>query len=142
MCARTAIRLATIAFLAAGLGVSLRAEAADAEKGKISYTTFCATCHGESGDGRGPASAALNPPPRDLSKGEFKFDTDKDGATGTDGDLAAVIKNGAAAFGGSLLMTPWVNLTDDDIQNVIAFIRTLKTADAVAVSADTKDTKE
>lgn len=36
-------------------------------KGKTAYTTTCVACHGEKGDGNGPAGAALNPKPRDLT---------------------------------------------------------------------------
>lgn len=35
-------------------------------KGKDIYNTTCASCHGETGAGNGPAGAALNPPPRNF----------------------------------------------------------------------------
>jgi cytochrome c551/c552 len=54
------------------------------------------------------------------------FDTDGDGQTGTDADLKNVIQKGGAAFGGSALMAPWPVLTDADIENLIAYIRTFK----------------
>lgn len=38
------------------------------EKGKASYKINCASCHGDNGDGKGPAGAALNPPPRNLAE--------------------------------------------------------------------------
>ena len=56
----------------------------------------------------------------------FLFDTDGDGQTGTDADLKNVITKGGAAFGGSPLMAPWPVLTDADIANLIAYIRTFK----------------
>lgn len=89
------------------------------------YAVNCLTCHGEKGDGKGPAGVALQPPPRDFSTGVFVFDVDSDGEKGTDADLAAVIKNGAMAYGGSPVMTPWAHLPDKDIQDVIAYIRSL-----------------
>lgn len=100
--------------------------AADATAGKTTFNTNCASCHGESGKGDGPVGAALQPPPRDFTKGEFKFDTDGDGKAGTDADLRNVITQGGAAFGGSPLMAPWPTLSDDDVSNVIAHIRSLK----------------
>ena len=100
--------------------------AGDAAKGKVLFETNCASCHGTSGKGDGPVGAALQPPPRDFTKAEFKFDTDKDGKTGTDADLMNIVKNGAAAYGGSPLMAPWGHLSDSDIQNVVAYVRTLK----------------
>lgn len=102
------------------------ASAGDAAAGKAVYTTNCLSCHGESGKGDGPVGAALNPAPRDFSKGDFKFDTNKDGTSGTDEDLRNVIKKGAGAFGGSPLMAPWAHLPDKDIDNLIAYIRSLK----------------
>ncbi|MEW5853624.1 MAG: cytochrome c [Myxococcota bacterium] len=36
-------------------------------KGKTSFTTNCVLCHGEKGDGNGPAGAQMNPKPRDFS---------------------------------------------------------------------------
>ena len=61
-----------------------------------------------------------------FSKGDFKFDTDGDGKTGTDADLTNVIKKGAGAYGGSALMAPWPALSDAEIANIVAFIRSLK----------------
>jgi mono/diheme cytochrome c family protein len=113
------------AVVAAALLAPLAALAAgDAAAGKILFTTNCASCHGDSGKGDGPVGAALTPPPRDFTKAEFKFDTDKDGKKGTDADLKSVIQKGGAAFGGSPLMAPWPTLTDTDIANLIAYVRT------------------
>lgn len=61
------------------------------EKGKASFTTNCVTCHGEKGDGNGPAGKFMNPKPRDFSAGKFKggekpeqiFKTLTSGLTGT-----------------------------------------------------------
>jgi mono/diheme cytochrome c family protein len=98
----------------------------DAAAGKALFNTNCMSCHGPGGQGDGPVAAALSPKPRDLSKGEFNFDTDKDGKPGSDADIKGVIKNGAAAYGGSPLMAPWPALSDADLDNLVAFIRTLK----------------
>jgi mono/diheme cytochrome c family protein len=115
-------------FAAAALAsLPLAAQAAgDAAAGKAKYDIFCASCHGPAGKGDGPA-APKDPTPRDFSKGEFKYDANKDGKPGEDEDLALIIKNGAAAYGGSPLMVPWGGaLSDADLQNVIAYVRTLK----------------
>ena len=116
-----------ILFLTAAIAVLIpaAASAGDAAAGKAVFDVNCATCHGMLGKGDGVLSAALNPKPRDLSSGEFKFDTDGDGKNGTDADLKNVIAQGAAAFGGSPLMAPWPALADADVANVIAYIRSL-----------------
>jgi mono/diheme cytochrome c family protein len=98
----------------------------DAAAGKAKFAILCVSCHGESGKGDGPVGAMLKPSPRDFSKAEFKFDTNGDGTPGTDEDLKAVITQGAGAFGGSPLMAPNPSLSEDDVANLIAFIRTLK----------------
>ena len=98
--------------------------AGDAAKGKVLFETNCASCHGTSGKGDGPVGAALQPPPRDFTKAEFKFDANKDGKPGEDADLMLVITNGAAAYGGSPLMAPWGHLPEQDRLDLIAYVRT------------------
>ena len=107
------------ALCAVVLSTSLIAQAADAEQGKKLYGQFCASCHGQSGKGDGAAAAALNPKPRDH--------TDKDYMSKmSDADMLKVIKNGGASIGKSPLMPPWgASLKDDQIQDIIAYIRTL-----------------
>ena len=119
------ILLSAVVAVAASV-IPAAATAADADAGKALFQINCMTCHGPAGKGDGPLAAALDPKPRDLSGGEFKFDTDNDGKTGTDADLKNVIMQGAMAFGGSPLMAPWMTLSDADVANLIAFIRTLK----------------
>jgi mono/diheme cytochrome c family protein len=124
---RSIARFTLGAIAAAGLVAASTAQAGDVAAGKAKYDMFCASCHGPTGQGDGPVGAALNPKPRDFSAGEFKFDTDKDGKTGTDADLKNVIKNGGGAYGGSAMMAPWgATLSDADLENVVAYIRSLK----------------
>ena len=99
--------------------------AGDAEAGKGPYVANCASCHGLQGKGDGPVGVAIEPRPRDFSQAEFKYDTDGDAVTGSDADLRNVIRNGAAKYGGSPLMAPWSTLSDADVTNVIAYIRSL-----------------
>ena len=119
------IQLAMTAF--ALFAVPGAALAADAAAGKAKYDMVCAACHGATGKGDGPG-AVTDPKPRDFSTGEFKFDTDGDGKAGTDADLMNVIRNGAAKYGGSPMMTAWPAgfLTDADSANIVAYIRSLK----------------
>ncbi len=108
------------------LGLATPALAGDAAAGKGTYDTLCTVCHGATGKGDGPAGAALTPPPRDFSIGEFMLDANKNGTAGEDEDLKLVIKQGAAPFGGNPSMAPWGHLSDADIDNVIAYVRSLK----------------
>ena len=119
------LRHLAVALLASALLAPLAASAAgDAAAGKTLFTTNCASCHGDGGKGDGPVGKSLNPPPRDFTKADFKFDTDKDGKSGTDADLKNVIHNGAMKFGGSPLMAPWPAFTDAQLADLIAYIRT------------------
>ena len=59
---------------AALLALAANTRAADAPKatpelvaqGKAAFAKYCASCHGQGGQGDGPASKALKPPPRNL----------------------------------------------------------------------------
>lgn len=91
--------------------------AQDAAAGKAKFDTYCVTCHGATGKGDGPASAALNPKPADLSLTKL-----------SDDDLKKMIKEGGVALGRSTSMPAWGGaLTDPDIANIVAHIRSLKT---------------
>lgn len=119
-----------MAAIAIGSVIPSVAFAGDVEAGKAKFLTLCVACHGESGKGDGPTGKALaaagQAAPRDFTVGEFVIDADKDGTTGTDADLKAVITKGALVFGGSAMMAPVQGLSDADLANLIAFIRSLK----------------
>jgi len=118
-------RCALAAALAAAAPALARADV-DLARGRALYEEHCATCHGATGRGEGPTGQALRAqgmPPRNFTKGEFHFDTDRDGRTGTRTDLRAVIARGAAPFGGSPLMAPWGHLGPDAVADLAAFVR-------------------
>ena len=117
----------TTVLFALAAGFAPGAALADAAAGKELFVkTNCNSCHGMEGKGDGPVAAALDPKPRDYTAGDFKFDADKDGSVGTDSDLALVIKNGAAPYGGSAMMMPNPTLSVTDIQLLVTYIRSLK----------------
>jgi mono/diheme cytochrome c family protein len=124
-------RIWTVLILATALAAPGAAFAAgDVEAGKAEFQKLCASCHGPEGKGDGPTGKALaaagQPAPRDFSVGAFKLDTDGDGKPGTDADLKNVITKGAMAYGGSAMMAPIAGLSDAQIDNLIAYIRSLK----------------
>ena len=92
---------------------------ADAKLGKANYQIHCASCHGETGEGDGPVAQALSPKPARHTDGAYMNPL-------TDTYLFKVIKFGGAAVGKSSMMAPLGgSLSDQQIRNVIAFIRTL-----------------
>jgi mono/diheme cytochrome c family protein len=90
---------------------------ADAEAGKADYQIFCASCHGESGAADGPVAQALDPRPARHNDGAYMNALEDD-------YLFKVIKFGGASVGKSAMMAP-LGLSDQQIHNVIAFMRTL-----------------
>lgn len=118
--------ICALGLLALGILPAIALAGGNAAEGKKTYDVLCMVCHGASGRGDGPAGAAIDPPPRNFALGDFKFDADKDGVTGTDEDLFGVIKKGGAAFGGNPVMVPWTHLSDAEVTNLIAYIRSLE----------------
>ncbi len=108
-------------FLAACVAFSLSsvsaAEKGDAAKGKETFQSTCAACHGAEGKGDGVAAQALDPKPRNLSDAAYV-------STLTDEHLYKVISEGGASVGLSPMMAAWGGtLSEQDIWNVIAYIR-------------------
>ncbi len=62
--------------------------------GRALYDRACATCHGVAGDGKGPSARWLDTPPRDFTKGDYKFRSTPFGALPTDADLMATLERG------------------------------------------------
>ena len=115
-----------VAISLASFAIPSNAWAGDAAAGAALFNANCMSCHGISGKGDGPVGAALTPPPRNFAIGDFAFDADGNEAKGEDADLTLVITNGAMKYGGSPLMAPWPTLTEAQIGDVIAHIRSLK----------------
>lgn len=59
------------------------------------YDRYCLACHGERGDGDGPAAPWLWPKPRDFTRGRYKWRSTPSGRPPTDEDLARAIRKGA-----------------------------------------------
>jgi len=62
--------------------------------GYESYTLYCYGCHGHQGNGQGPASAGMRPPPRNFSQGLFKFAGGPAGQLPTDEALDRTLRRG------------------------------------------------
>ena len=92
--------------------------AGNAEAGGKLYQTRCAPCHGPDGKAATPTAQALNPKPRDHTDGAYMNQLSQE-------HLAKVIKNGGPAVGKSPIMPPNPDLNDQQIDDIIAFVRTL-----------------
>ena len=98
------------------------AAAGDSEKGEAIYAKRCLQCHGDEGDGLGPAAERLNPPPRDFTLGLFKFVTSAfEAELPNDDDLFRMVRDGMPGTA----MPGWSDLlSEQDMWNVIAYIKT------------------
>jgi mono/diheme cytochrome c family protein len=81
----------------------------------------CAGCHGETGDGAGPAAAYLDPKPRDYRQGKFKFISTPRGSKPRRSDLERIIRRGAK--GTSMPSFPF--MSDEDMEAVIHYVMAL-----------------
>ena len=89
------------------------------ERGPYIYRHYCRACHGEAGDGKGPAAFALDPPPRDFTLAKFKFAAVESGELPNDSDLARVIRKGLSGTA----MFP-IKISDRDLAAVIRYLKT------------------
>lgn len=94
------------------------ASAGDAEAGEAQFKQLCASCHGATGEGDGPAAAGLNPKPRDMTDPEWQESVD-------DEHIRTVTERGGAAVGLAPTMTAFGHLSDEQIDNLVAYIRSL-----------------
>jgi len=58
------------------------------------YRQLCASCHGESGQGRGPVAASQNPYPREFRHGIFKYKNTPRKYKPTKEDIAKTLRRG------------------------------------------------
>ena len=103
--------------LAGLLGWTSAAVAAtgDPEKGKAVYEKSCVACHGPQGKGDGPTGKVLVPPAADFTSAASKKKSDA--------DLLKTIENGKPPTA----MVAWKGLLpDQDIQHVLAYVKTLR----------------
>jgi mono/diheme cytochrome c family protein len=103
------------------LDVAAQDKKGDPVKGKAVFIERCATCHGNEGAGDGPVAASLPPEmkPRNLQLGEYKVVKD-------DASMIDLINKGGAAFGLNPLMPPQPGLSPEDLDNLVAYVRSLK----------------
>lgn len=89
--------------------------AGDAAKGKKVFMANCMVCHGDKGNGQGPAAATMNPKPRNF--------TDPNDMKGI--DEARLKKSVMEGRPGTAMVGFAKTLSTGDIDDVIAYIKTL-----------------
>jgi cytochrome c6 len=103
------------------IGVMPASAAGDAAAGAKIFTARCVRCHGAEGKGNGPDLAKLHPstsPVDWTNTGVMK--------QWSDAEIVAIITKGGKAVKSSPVMPAFQGkLTDAQIQDLLAFIRTL-----------------
>jgi mono/diheme cytochrome c family protein len=87
--------------------------------GKVLYMEYCMACHGVNGDGKGVASKGLAVPPRDFTKGIYKFGKVPSGELPHDSHLIHIIKNGFNGTG----MLKW-DVSEKQASNIVQYLKT------------------
>jgi mono/diheme cytochrome c family protein len=93
--------------------------AATLNQGKEAYTQYCRACHGDKGDGTGPASYGLRPPPRDFTAATFKFAHVPSGQLPTDDDFVRIVKGGVHGTA----MLAW-EVPEPTLRDIVQYIKT------------------
>jgi mono/diheme cytochrome c family protein len=82
------------------------------------YAKRCSSCHGDSGHGDGAAGRALEPRPRNFADRRWQ-------ESASDERIRYVIRNGGRAAGLSASMAPHGDLSDEQIDALVAYIRSI-----------------
>ncbi|NRD56759.1 c-type cytochrome [Corallococcus exiguus] len=93
--------------------------AATLARGYDVYTHYCASCHGEKGDGQGPAGSGMRPPPRNFHQGLYKFGGVAAGELPTDDALKRTLRRGLHGTP----MFAW-DVPPADVDAVVQYLKT------------------
>ncbi|NTV15717.1 MAG: c-type cytochrome [Desulfobulbaceae bacterium] len=101
-------------------GSAALATAASLPHGREVYEQRCLGCHGEKGDGNGPAAKYfVKVQPRNFTSGTFKFRTTPSGSLPLDSDLYRTITVGVRGTA----MPPWYDLPEGDRWDVVQYLK-------------------
>lgn len=94
-------------------------------RGSIAYQNYCVLCHGITAEGNGRAAKMYTPPPFNLRRSMM-----------SDNYKEQIIRKGGKAMGRSEFMPPWAQeLTDEQVTDLVNFLRTIAPAEASSVKA-------
>ena len=93
----------------------------DVEQGEQIYFRRCVLCHGDEGDGLGPAAERLNPSPRDFTAGTYKIKTTGfEDIVPNDEDIFRMIRDGMPGTA----MPEWADLlSEQEMWDLVAYIK-------------------
>jgi mono/diheme cytochrome c family protein len=87
-------------------------------RGGLVFANYCVTCHGINADGNGRAARLYNPKPANLRM------SDKN-----DAYFGLIVRKGGAALGRSEFMPTWeAELTNEQISDLVAYLRSINAA--------------
>ncbi|MGE0757923.1 MAG: c-type cytochrome [Pirellulaceae bacterium] len=92
-----------------------------ATPGKELYREHCAVCHGEQGDGHGPAARYLCPRPRNLRRSSLRLVSGSQGVATVD-DLRTVIRQGIPGTS----MTAQLDLSPAEVEALVEEVQRLR----------------
>lgn len=96
-----------------------------AADGRRLFEKFCATCHGQGGEGNGPSSRFTTTPPRDFTRGTYRFRMTPAGIPPSEDDLIRTISLGVRGTH----MPAWRGaLTRSQIATLARYLMTLSDA--------------
>jgi mono/diheme cytochrome c family protein len=113
---RVSALLAVLAL--AGVAAAAERDVLRAEGARV-YAQYCVGCHGEQGDGSGPAAAMLITKPRDFTKGVFKFRSTPSGSLPTDDDVFRIVSRGVYRTS----MPEWSLLSERERRAVVEYVK-------------------
>lgn len=101
------------------MGGLVAVPAAAEETGEALYRTYCAQCHGMTGDGMGVNIRDMSVQPRDHTDAAAM-------SARSDDILFQAVKGGGQAISKSVLMPPWEGvLSDDEMHRLVEYMREL-----------------
>ena len=88
-------------------------------EGERRYALYCRACHGDKGDGRGPAAPGVRPPPRDFTLGSFKFAAVPGGTLPNDDDFVRIVRFGLHGTA----MRAWDGVPEKNLLEIIQYLK-------------------